>query len=115
MAALTSANYSILSTLASQLGLKPVWSPSSGDAPSDVNGWLGYVLSDSNRSAQAAVVREQARLAIGTNVTPDAKLMFEYYRSLLDGTAPLPATINPTMWIDGRLPTYSDSTGATLS
>src|SRR5450631_2761792 len=91
MTALNPANCTILRGLAAQLGLKPIWSTSSGDAPSDVNDWLGYVLSDTVNSPQLIALREQVRVAIGSNVTPGATRMFKYYRDLLDSAASAPA------------------------
>jgi hypothetical protein len=87
MPALSTFNYNVLSVLAAQLGLKPVWSLASGDAASDVDDWLAYALSDYVQSSQLVALRQQVKTSIGSNVTPDAKRMFEYYRAILD-TAP---------------------------
>src|SRR4051812_41133188 len=84
MPALSTFNYNVLSVLAAQLGLKPVWSLASGDAASDVDDWLAYALSDAVQSSQLVALRQQVKTAIGSNVTPDAKRMFEYYRAILD-------------------------------
>lgn len=94
-----------------QLGLRNVWSPSSGAATSDVDDWLGYVLSDSVQSAQLIALREQVRVALGANITPSAKVLFDYYRALLDGRAPFPAVTLPSVWLDGRQQAYSDLAG----
>jgi hypothetical protein len=92
MATLSIDNYNILNTLAVQLGLKPVWSLSSGDSASDVNDWLAYALSDAVQSTQLVALRQQVKVAIGSNVTPGAKRLFEYYRDLLDSNPRLVAT-----------------------
>jgi hypothetical protein len=92
--ALTSQAYLVLSGLATQLAVEPIWSTSSGDAQSDVNGWLGYVLSDTIRTPQLAAVREQVRVALSMNVTPDAAIMFRYYRGLIDANSGPPVLAN---------------------
>lgn len=112
MKALSPTEYAVLSALATQLQAEQVWSIASGDAGSDVNGWLGNTLSDTVRSPQVVALREQVRQILGSNVTPDAAAMFKYYRSLVDGApVPLPATIAPVVWMDGRLQAYSDAGG----
>lgn len=111
MAALSASGYSILSGLASTLGLKPIWSQLSGDAASDVNDWLAYALADSTQSPQLIALRQQVKLILGSSVTPDAKKLFEYYRGLLDGIAPFPANVTPAAWFDGNQQAFSDLAG----
>lgn len=112
MTALSANSYSILSGLALQLGLEPVWSISSGDAGSDVNGWLGYALSDTVKTAQLVGMREQVRQLLGMNTTPDASIMFAYYRDLLDGIMlPFPASVAPRVWLNGNEQAFSDLAG----
>jgi lysophospholipase L1-like esterase len=112
MSTLLTSQYGILRELASQLGLRAVWSSSSGDAPSDVNDWLAYALSDSVQSSQLIALRERIRLLIGSNVTPGAKVLFEYYRGLLDGNGQLPSTVTPALWFNGTTGiAYQDLSG----
>jgi len=89
----------------------------SGDAPSDVNDWLGYALSDANRSAAMVALREQVRVSIGSNVTPDAKRMFEFYYTQLSAGPPFPSSISSSdsvAWFDGGQQAYSDTAGTIL-
>lgn len=74
----------VLNTVAYQLGIKPLWYLLNGFCPSDVNDWLAYALSDAVQSVQLIALREQVRVLIESNVTPDAARIFEYYRALLD-------------------------------
>ncbi len=103
----------ILSALASKLGLKPVWSMSSGDAGSDVNDWLAYALADSVQSAQLNALRVEVRSILSSNVPVTAKVMFDYYRALLDGNPPFPATVTPLFWMRGHdAPAFQDLAGS---
>lgn len=115
MAAISPANYGILSSLAARLALKGVWSTSSGYAASDIDDWLAYALSDAVQSPQLISLREEVRVLLGSNVTPTAKVLFDYYRALLDGRAPFPATVTPAAWFDGVNGAFYTDTSGTVA
>lgn len=106
---LTSAQFSLLDSLASTARVSHQFSAGSGYCQSDVYGWLAYAVSDVNQSAPMKVLRETIRVAIGANITPGAKELFDYYAGLLNGD--FPRTVVPAVWLDGRRQAFSDSAG----
>lgn len=82
-----------MSLLATQLGVEPRFASTSGDAQSDVDGWLGSVLANENRSAAANALRASLTASAGSNVALTELELFSYYRALL--TIDSPADIWP--------------------
>lgn len=90
MTALTPTAFRVLNNLAVTLGVEPRFATSSGDAASDVNGWLGSVLADSNNSPQMVALRASLKASLGSNVALTEADFFSYYFALLSAS---PATI----------------------
>jgi len=90
MTALTPTAFRVVDRLATVLGVEHRFSSGSGDAASDVNGWLGNVLSDQNNSAAMVAHRAQLQASLGSNVPLNEADIFAYYQTLLSAS---PATI----------------------
>lgn len=83
----------VLDQLSTRLGVEHRFSAASGYGQSDVNGWLGYVLGDSNTTLAMAGVREEVRQILAMNVAPSAAIVFDYYYRLTIGEIPAPPAI----------------------
>lgn len=79
MAAITAQEFAVLDGLATQLGIPHRFSASSGDADSDINGWLHYALADFNQSAAMVALRIQLKTTLGMNIMPTEIELFPYY------------------------------------
>lgn len=90
MTALTATAFNVLNNLAITLGVEPRFASGSGDAASDVNGWLGSVLADTNNSPQLIALRASLKASLGSNVALTEADLFSYYFQLLSAS---PATI----------------------